>query len=148
LDSSAVGVVYTLDTLLLVSGTGRSAARTVGVIETLHTSLFAEGACTGTRRGTVVIRVADSVSCSMRGSTDVTHLGITESVDLGLSVSPLGNWAVGRIQAFYTTSTLKLTVRQASVWAISILSTEVDTDAGKSIAVLIGCSGGWRTINT
>jgi len=94
LDSSTVGVVNTLDTLLLVGGTGRSAARTVGVIETLHASLFTEGTCTCASRGTVVIRVTDSVSSSMRGGTDVTHFGIAESVDLGLNASPLGDWAV------------------------------------------------------
>jgi len=134
-------VVSTLHTYLLSSCTGRQRGSTLSIIETLDTLVLRSRAGSESKLGAIAIKNAIVISivcnCGWRRSTDIAIVSITIGFCRAFCSSPLCHWAISTVPTFYTTSTINLTVRIASIVTLRIISTEINANTSHRIAVRI-----------
>jgi len=128
---NAVGITGAFDTPLFTGRTSREKVTTaVRIIQAFYALFFGQRTSFGSSRA-VGIRFA-----SVR--EDASGIGAAFS-SAGFSSSPVSKRAVGIASTFDTATSFNVAIRSAVIIAVIIVSTEIYTDVGKRIAVLLVC---------
>jgi len=125
---SAVGITGAFDTLLFAGSTSRERVTAVRIIQAFYALFFGQRTSLGASRA-VGIRLA-----SVR--EDASGIGAAFS-SAGFTSSPVSKRAVGIAGTFDTATSFNVAVRSAIIITVIIVSTEVYTNVGKRIAVLL-----------